>query len=271
MADAQLVVYNDAGIEQISLGGTNLALVAKKTIAIGDWTTYSMPVSKGIYYEFTVTAKSPIVAIASGATGAAGAVYAQTGDNGDGTFTVSLSGGSSTPSPSVAGAVTLTSTVVVYVFDAAPAPSSGSGQGLILYDASGICIFNASYPAARVKQMVGSDFNPYGYTSSLTVPSGKTYAAILRSGWGEMYVESYNNTTGDRLVFDWRIGVSGGLPGTAIQAGTGGYSCAYGKAGAISTRAGAGVVGDQWLVYGCSTGSPASYFVDALVLDVTNL
>jgi len=82
-----------------------------------------------------------------------------------------------------------------------------------------------------------------------------------------MFTESYNNTTGDRIVYDWRFGVSGGASGVAVQMGTG-FSCLLD--GAVSTRAGSGAAGNMWLQYGCNSGS-SGYFGDAMVLDVTGL
>ena len=155
----------------------------------------------------------------------------------------------------------------MYVFDLAPAPASGSGYGLVLFNAAGQCMFNATYPAARIKGMVGTSQNPYGYGTSMTVPSGSTYASVLRSTFGEMFTESYNNTTGQRLVYDWRMGVSGGFSGASISMGSGLPSLLD---GAVSTTAGTGAAGNLWLTHGCNAGG-SSYFSDAMVLDVTNL
>ena len=155
--------------------------------------------------------------------------------------------------------------MTLYVFDNAPAPTSG--PGFALYNAAGKCIFNAAYPCARVRQMLDDNSNVHGYGTSLAVPGGKTYAWVLRSCFGFMYVESYNNTTGDRLVYDWRSGFSGGASATTIQAGSG-YLCMMD--GAISTKAGISSVGGIWLQHGCKTGA-STYFSDAMILDVTGL
>jgi len=149
MADAQFIVYNDAGIEQVSLGGINLAMVNKRVISIGNWTAISAPRSNGLKYSFSFTAVNPVIAISSTAAGAAGAVFPLVVNTGGNNWTITLYAGASTPTTATPGNKTLTGTVTVYVFDNAPAPTSG--PGLALFDSNGRCIFNASYPCARVK------------------------------------------------------------------------------------------------------------------------
>jgi hypothetical protein len=75
MADAQFVVYNDDGIEQVSLGGINLALVHKEIINnVSSWSAISGPRAGGLTYSFTISAVSPIVALATSVAGKTGAV-----------------------------------------------------------------------------------------------------------------------------------------------------------------------------------------------------
>lgn len=163
------------------------------------------------------------------------------------------------------GASVLNASVTVYVYDAAPAPTSG--PGLALYDATGKCMFNAMYPGARIKQMLDDSNNAHGYGTSITPPSGKTYAIIQRSGWGHEIVGSRNATTGDMLANEYRMGVSGGLSGAAIQMGFG-YACFL--QGSIAVPHGSpGNVGTIYTTFGCNNGS--IYFADGMVLDVTGL
>lgn len=273
MADANFTVYNDAGIEQVSFGGINLALIDKRIIPANVFNNVPASRSNGLVYNFTITAVNPVVAIATDNTGAKGAVYPQVKNNGNGTWTITLWGGASMPSFSAGGAPTLIGNVAVYTFDKPPAPISGAIPGLALYDAQGNCTFNAMVPGIRVKQMLDNANNLHGYGTSLTPPSGKTYAWVLRSSWGQMFIEAYNNQTGDKLVFDWRIGFSGGLSGAAVAEPF--YSpniCSCLLQTGMSTRAGSSTApGSIYLTHGCKAPTGALYFSDAMVLDVTGL
>lgn len=270
MADAQLVVYNDAGIEQVSLGGINLALIHKEVITnMASWTAISGPLAAGLMYSFNVTAVSPVVAIATSVAGWAGAVFATVTNIGTNTWTVRLFGGASeTGGGSVPGVSKLNANVTAYVFDVAPAPTSG--PGLALYDATGKCMFNAMYPGARVKQMLDDVNNFHAYGTSVTPPAGKTYAIVQRSNWGQQIIGDRNASTGDMLANEYRFGASGGLGGAAVQfsdATNGAYSCFIN--GSIAIPHGSpGTVGGTYLTFGCNDGA-GHYFSDGMVLDVT--
>lgn len=270
MADAQLAVYNDAGIEQVSLGGINLALVQKVVInSMASWTAISGPLAAGLKYSFTVTAVSPVVAIATSVSGQNGAVFAVVLPAGAGQWTVSIYGGATEPTGAgggTAGVSTLNAQVNVYVFDAAPAPVGSHGTGLVLFDPSGKCIFNSNYPGARVKQMLDDSNNLHGYGTSVTPPAGKTYAIVQRSNWGQQIIGSRNATTGDMLADEYRMGVSGGLLGATMQLGFG-YPCFVN--GAIAIPHGSpGAVGGIYVIFGCKSGS--THIGDGMVLDVTS-
>lgn len=266
MADAQLVVYNDAGIEQVSLGGINLALVHKEVInSMASWTATSGPQAAGLIYSFTVSAVAPILAVATSVAGQNGAVFAMVTNTGTNQWRVDLFGAASETTATSAGASTLNAQVTAYVFDEAPAPSAG--PGFVLYDSTGKCIFNAEYPGARVVQMLDDSNNAHGYGTSLTPPSGKTYAIVQRSNWGVQIIGSRNPTTGDMLANEYRYGVSGGLGGATLQLGFG-YSCFVN--GSIAVPHGSpGNVGSIYATFGCKSGS--TYIGDGMVLDVTNL
>lgn len=269
MTDAGFVVYNDAGIEQVSFGGINLALIHKEVINnVGSWTPISGPQAAGLKYSFTVNAVTPVVAIATSVSGQNGAVFAIPIKTGTNQWRIDLYGGATQTGVSSPGASTLNATVTAYVFDEAPAPTSG--PGLAIYDASGKCIFNALYPGARVRQMLDDNSNVHGYGTSVTPPSGKTYAAVQRSNWGQLVIGSVNVATGDRLANEYRMGFSGGLSGAAMQLGNG-YPCFLD--GAFSLPHGSsGSVGNIYQTFGCNNGgSPVTYFSDGMVLDVTNL
>lgn len=266
MADAQFVVYNDAGIEQVSLGGINLALVHKEVInSMASWSAISGPLAGGLHYSFTVTAVAPIVALATSVAGQNGAVFATVTNTGTNQWRVDLYGGASeTGVGSVPGASTMNANVTAYVFDEAPAPTSG--PGLALYDATGKCVFNALYPGARVKQMLDDSNNAHSYGTSVTPPSGSTYAIVQRSNWGQQVIGSRNATTGDMLSNEYRMGVSGGLNGATMQLGYG-YPCFIN--GSIAIPHGSpGSVGGIYAIFGCHSGS--TYFGDGMVLDVTH-
>lgn len=272
MADAQLVVYNDAGIEQVSLGGINLALIHKEAItSMASWTAISGPLAAGLMYSFTVTAVSPIVALATSVGGWAGAVFATVTNVGTNTWTVRLFGAASeTSAGPVAGVSKLNANVTAYVFDVAPAPTSG--PGLALYDATGKCMFNAMYPGARVKQMLDDIQNAHGYGASVTPPAGKTYAIVQRSNWGRQVIGSRNATTGDMLANEYRYAASGGLSGATVQFydGTNGaYPCFL--QGSIAIPHGTpGSVGGTYATFGCNDGA-GHYFSDGMVIDVTGM
>jgi len=267
--DVGLEIFNDAGIEQISSNGVNFALVHKEVInSMSAWTAISGPRAAGLTYSFAVAATSPVVAVATSATGQSGAVFAFVTSTGTNQWSVQLYGGASETSVSSPGVVTLNATVVVYVFDVAPAPTSG--PGLAVYNASGVCVFNAAYPGMRVVQMLDDNNNMHGYGTSLTPPSGKTYAVSQRASWGQLIIGSVNATTGDRIANMYRFGVSGGYAGATVQFGYG-YPCFIN--GAFSLPHGAsGAVGNIYATSGCNDGgSPRTYFSDGIVIDVTNL
>lgn len=270
MSDAQLVVYNDSGIEQVSLGGINMALIHKEVISnMSSWTPISGPRAGGLTYQFTVNAVSPIVALATSVSGQNGAVFALVTKTGTNQWAVKLFGGATETHVTSDGASTLNAQVTAYVFDVAPAPSSG--PGLALFDATGKCIFNAQYPGARVKQMLDDSNNAHGYGISLTPPTGKTYAIVQRSNWGHQIIGSRNTTTGDMLANEYRMGVSGGQGGAALQMGFG-YPCFL--QGSIAVPHGSpGDVGTVYASFGCTDviGGVTHYISDGMVLDVTNL
>lgn len=269
MTDAQLVVYNDAGIEQVSLGGINLALVHKEVIpGPSSWSAISGPQAAGLHYSFSVTAVNPIVAVATSVAGVNGAVFSTVTNTGTNTWRIDLYGAASETTASSAGASVLSGAVNVYVFDEAPAPASG--PGLVLYDSTGKCVFNALYPAVRVKQMLDDANNAHGYGTSLSVPSGSTYATIQRSNWGQQIIGSVNPTTGDRLSNEYRMGVSGGLSGAALSWGYG-QSCFINGSIPLS-HGSSGSVGTTYSSFGCTAvvGGTPTYIVDGVVIDVTN-
>lgn len=268
MADAQFVVYNDAGIEQVSFGGINLAFVQKVTISIGQWTPISGPQQTGLKYSFTVNAASPIVAIASSAAGAAGMVYPVVENIGAGQWRITLFAGSTATSFSSPGATTLTATVYAYVFDEAPAPSGGSA-GLALFNAAGKCTFNSNYPGARIMQVLGSYYGSpsSAFGTSLAVPPGRTYAVIMRAQCGQQVTGSRNASTGDELENDYRAGTSGGLSGASVRMGD---WCFMDGARSVSKNP-FGSVGSVYLSYGntYNNGTAVVTYCDGIVLDVT--
>lgn len=274
MSDAQLVVYNDAGIEQVSLGGINLALVHKETISSSAlWTSISGPLQSGLKYSFTVSAKKPVVAVATDQSSKAGGIFAMTTNIGTDSWRIDLFACTSqTQAGSIAGTVQFSAATAAYVFDEAPAPTSG--PGLALYDATGKCTFNALYPGVRVKQMLDDPDDVHSYGTSVAIPSGKTYATIMRSNWGTQVIGSRNVTTGDMLANEYRDGVAGGLSGAAVRFGnaSGGdfykYPCFIN--GSIAVPHGSpGDVGTVYATFGCDDGA-GHYFSDGLVIDVTH-
>lgn len=272
MADAQFVVYNDAGIEQVSFGGINLAMVHKEVInSMSSWTAISGPQQTGLKYSFTVTAVSPIIAIASSVSGSTGMAYPVVENIGSGQWRVTLYAGATYTTSSTPGATTLNATVNVYVFDAAPAPSGPHGFGLVLFDAAGKCTFNSNYPAARVLQVLGSYYgSPSGaYGTSLAVPGGRTYATIMRAQCGQQVTGSRNTSTGDELENDYRAGASGGLSGAAVRLGD---WCFLDGARSVSKNP-FGSVGSTYLSYGntYNNGTVTVTYCDGVVLDVTYL
>jgi hypothetical protein len=271
MADAQLVVYNDAGIEQVSLGGINLALVHKEVInSMASWTAISGPLAAGLTYSFTVTAVAPIVALATSVGAWSGAVFALVTNTGTNQWRIDLYGGASeTGVGSVPGVSKLNANVTAYVFDEAPAPTSG--PGLVLYDSTGKCTFNALYPGARVKQMLDDINNFHSYGTSVTPPAGSTYAVVQRSNWGQQIIGSRNVSTGDMLANEYRFACAGGLNGATVRfydSTNGAYSCFIN--GSIAVPHGSpGDVGTVYATFGCNDGA-GHYFSDGMVLDVTN-
>ena len=75
MADAQFIVYNDAGVEQVSYGGYNLHCVKKIVLTAANFTAISGPAgATGVQYQFTVAGvQNPKVAIATNVDGPGGA------------------------------------------------------------------------------------------------------------------------------------------------------------------------------------------------------
>jgi len=283
MADAQFVVYNDAGIEQVSFGGINLALVHKEVINnMASWTATSGPLQTGVSYSFTVNAVNPIVAVASDKSGAQGAVFATATNTGTNQWRIDLWGGATvTSTSSQAGANTLNANVNVYVFDVAPAPVGSSGFGLVLFDATGKCTFNSNYPAARVVQLLGVN-QATGVFDTLTPPAGRTYATVLRSTCGQQIIGSRNPSSGDRLANTFGYGVAGGMSGAQMTCGP--YGPATSSNGSLScfvagltvsiagSAGGPGGIGQIYTTFGCQyvLGGVTRFFSDGLVLDVTN-
>lgn len=283
MATAQFVVYNDAGIEQVSFGGVNLALVAKVVLnSISLWTATSGPLQSGLKYSFSVNAVKPVVAIASDKSGASGAVFATCTNTGANQWRVDLWGGATvTSGTSAPGANTLSANVTAYVFDEAPAPAAGT-FGMVLFDAAGKCTFNSNYPAARIVGLVTPNQSTHNY-NALTPPSGRTYATVQRSTCGQQIIGNRNASSGDRLANTYGYGVSGGMSGAAVSFGptasvsatTVGYNSCFVAGVTVSiagSAGGPGGVGNIYTTFGCRytpSGSFTRYFSDGLVLDVT--
>jgi hypothetical protein len=82
---------------------------------------------------------------------------------------------------------------------------------------------------------------------------------------GQLYVGSYNATTGDRILNDYHQGVAGGA--SSSVAATVGYNCLIGTQAAPH-----GAVGTLVQNYGCFVpGSTTTCYTDCVVVDVTNL
>lgn len=162
-----------------------------------------------------------------------------------------------------AGASPFNADVYVYVFDQV-LPAIRSTYGLHVLDANGNTIFDSAYPPARIIDYL----KPYtGWPTtgptSISPPSGKTYA-LIPGGYGwTRYVGSHNTQTGDIIANDFIYGVSGGHGVTATcYPSSGAYLC---------------FKGELPMPHGTSGGNPGTVLYScglisgALAVDVTDL
>ncbi|GEM_PF-6981959 len=179
--------FNTAtGSVQVDENYANLALLTKVTItsaANGNWAaTATLSVA---------SPTMPVVAVQS-------AVFVQL-------FRVYQSGGNWT---FVYHAASAGAAINCYVFGKPVAPS-GSGAGLQVFDASGSLTFDSRLKYARVAQMISGA--SYASTPAVTLPSGRTYAAVQCRYAGEYELAVQEDDGGPSGSLNQREDFRGGL------------------------------------------------------------
>ena len=163
---AGIQIYNSAGTIQIDDSDPALALREKRTVSVPAATLNNM-----IYVDVTFTnVEFPMMAVRTGNTGSYVSVV-----------TASRTGSSITYRIGQTGASPLN--VVCYFFDR-PIPTSTS-SGLKIYDTTGKCTFDSNHKHGVIRREVTVSTGTLGSTTTVTKPSGETWAALfLRTSYG---------------------------------------------------------------------------------------
>ena len=253
MANANFVVYNDAGIEQVSFGGRNLQCISKTSIPASSFTAISGPNSvTGWRAAFSVSGRTnPLVAIATDIAGASGAACYYGGN----VYVGNGTSGASNPAPNA----------WVYLLDWGY-PKASSNAGLELYDASGNLFFTTANAPVRIvgPLQVSGYTDPTSPPATRTPPAGRIYATLMCANYRSRYVGSKNVTTGDIIANDFLVSAAGGANGQTCSATSGGSGYAT-------------FIGSLPLPHGTPGGGPGTSMGgvgglgSCLVLDVTGL
>lgn len=253
MVDANFIVYNDAGIEQVSFGGRNLQCISKTYLPASGFTAISGPNSvTGWQATFSVSGRTnPLVAIATDVAGASGAACYYGGN----IYVGNGASGASNPAPNA----------WAYLLDWGY-PKATSNAGLELYDASGNLFFTTANAPVRIvgPLQVPGYIDPTSPPATRTPPAGRTYATLMCANYRSRYVGSKNVITGDIIANDFLVSAAGGASGAACSAmsGTSGYET---------------FIGSLPLPHGTPGGGPGSPMdgvggmSSCLVIDVTGL
>lgn len=168
---AGIQIYNSTGTIQIDDSDPALAMREKRTVSVPAATLSGM-----VYVNVTFTnVEFPMLAVRTGNTSSYVSVV-----------TTSRSGSSITYRIGQTGTSALN--VVCYFFDR-PIPTSTS-SGLKIYDTTGKCTFDSNHKHGVIRREVTVSTGTPGSTTSVTKPSGETWAAMfLRTSYGRQLLD----------------------------------------------------------------------------------